>query len=153
MEFLRSKGEKTARHIISLMFTVVLVILPFIVVHANDSISNYKKSEENLTSEKDFSSVIKNNNPQINSSSKVFIDPETGKFIVPNYTQKLNLESNFSALSVQENDLAIKAAPGGGVMVELPESFYYFNSVKAGEDGELNINCTNDSHATNTPKK
>jgi len=148
MEFLRSKGEKTARHIISLMFTVVLVILPFMVVHANDSISNYKKSEENLTSEKDFSSVIKNNNPQINSSSKVFIDPETGKFVVPNYTEKLNLESNFSALSVQENDLAVKDATGGGVMVELPQSFYYFTNAEVEKDGELKSNCSKDSHNT-----
>ena len=81
------------------------------------------------------------------SGYKVFIDPETGKFIdTPVEEEDISVSRGLGSSSVSE-ELFEESAPGGGVMIVLPESYHYFSRAAINEDGKLSTDCSKQNHA------
>lgn len=81
------------------------------------------------------------------SGYKVFIDPETGKFIeTPVEEQDIPVTRGLGSSSVTE-ELLEEPAPGGGMMIVLPESYHYFSSAAIDGNGELSTDCSKQNHA------
>lgn len=80
------------------------------------------------------------------SGYKVFIDPETGKFIdAPLEEEDMPVTRGLGSSSVSE-ELLEEPAPGGGVMIVLPESYLYFSRAAIDGNGKLSTDCSKHNH-------
>jgi hypothetical protein len=83
------------------------------------------------------------------SGYKVYIDPETGKFIdTPLEEEDISVTRGLGSSSVLE-ELLEEPAPGGGVMIVLPESYHYFSRAAIDGNGRLSTDCSKHNHAKN----
>lgn len=91
-------------------------------------------------------------NSKTTSGYRVFIDPKTGEFLESPKDKISDTTSTRSANPVGSSETLVEeAAPGGGVMVVLPDGFHYFSTATVDGKGGISILCSKDGY-TGKPK-